>query len=144
MRSIGSDRSACPSWNLIRNGFKLGGDQIAVNHIVQHDIAVGNGHDGFTYNNNPGDMTVSDNVSIDNAERNFHWETGNSVFRGNTSCRFAGDGSSDKVVGDADSSNQFWSDTNGSRCATYSGALGWSFASDGHLVVTFGGHAVTP
>ncbi len=127
-----------------RNGFKLGGDSIAVNHIVRHDIAVGNGHDGFTYNNNPGDMTVSNNVSIDNAERNFHWETGNSVFRNNTSCRFAGGGSNDKVVGDADSSNQFWSGTNGSRCATYSGALGWSFASDGHLVVTFGGRTVTP
>jgi len=33
-------------------------------------------------------MSISDNVSIDNAERNFHWETGDSVFRNNTSCRF--------------------------------------------------------
>jgi hypothetical protein len=124
-----------------RNGFKLGGDKIAVNHVVQHDIAVNNGHDGFTYNNNPGNMTVSNNVSIGSGERNFHWETGNSVFRNNTSCN---GGSNDKVVGDVDSSNQFWSGTNGSRCATYSGALGWSFAADGHLVVTFGGKTVNP
>ena len=124
-----------------RNGFKLGGDKIAVNHIVRHDIAVDNGHDGFTYNSNPGDMTVLNNVSVVSGERNFHWEAGNSVFRDNTSCN---SGSNDKVVGDADGSNQFWSGTNGSRCATYSGALGWSFASDGHLVVTFGGTVVNP
>jgi hypothetical protein len=126
-----------------RNGFKLGGDKIAVNHVVRNDIAYGNGHDGFTYNSNPGNMTVSGNVSIDNGERNFHWETGNSVFRNNTSCRFRSGGSNDKVVGDADSSNQWWSGSNGSRCSSYSGALGWSFAGDGSLVVTFGGKQVT-
>jgi cellulase/cellobiase CelA1 len=49
----------------------------------------------------------------------------------------------DKSVGDADGSNQFWSGNNGSRCSSYSGALGWSFASDGSLVVTFGGTQVT-
>jgi hypothetical protein len=127
-----------------RNGFKLGGEKIAVNHVVQHDIAVSNGHDGFTYNSNPGDMTVSNNVSVDNAERNFHWETGNSVFRNDTSCRFRVSGSNDKVVGSTDSSDQFWTGTNGSRCSSYSGSLGWSFASDGHLVVTFGGATVNP
>ncbi|NJP46328.1 RICIN domain-containing protein [Actinacidiphila epipremni] len=127
-----------------RNGFKLGGDKIAVDHAVRHDIAYGNGHDGFTYNSNPGDMTVTNNVSIDNSERNFHWETGASVFRNDTSCRFASGGSNDKVVGDTDSSDQFWSGTNGSQCSAYSGALGWSFASDGKLVVTLGGRTVTP
>ncbi|GAA2127596.1 carbohydrate-binding protein [Actinomadura napierensis] len=127
-----------------RNGYKLGGDKIAVNHVVRRSIAYGNGHHGFTYNSNPGTMSISDNVSIDNAERNFSFDTGTSVFRNNTSCRFAGDGSNDKVVGDADGSNQFWSGSNGSRCSSYAGALGWSFASDGRLVVTFGGKAVTP
>jgi hypothetical protein len=126
-----------------RNGFKLGGDKIAVNHTVLRNIAYRNGHDGFTYNSNPGNMTVSNNVSIDNSERNFHWETGNSVFRNNTSCRFSS-GSNDKVVGNVDSSNQFWSGSNGSRCSSYTGTLGWSLASDGHLVVTFGGKTVTP
>ncbi|MFG3200777.1 right-handed parallel beta-helix repeat-containing protein [Streptomyces sp. NPDC048192] len=127
-----------------RNGYKLGGDDIAVDHVVRHDIAYKNGHHGFTYNSNPGTMTISDNVGIDNTERNFSFDKGTSVFRGNTSCRFAVSGSNDKTVGDADSSNQFWTGANGSRCSSYSGALGWSFASDGHLVVTFGGKVVTP
>ncbi|MFF0463393.1 right-handed parallel beta-helix repeat-containing protein [Streptomyces mexicanus] len=127
-----------------RNGYKLGGDDIPVNHVVRHDIAYRNGHHGFTYNSNPGSMTVSDNVGIDNAERNFSFDKGTSVFRTDTSCRFAVDGSNDKTVGDADSSNQFWTGTNGSRCSSYSGALGWSFSSSGALVVTFGGKVVTP
>jgi len=120
-----------------RNGYKLGGDDIAVNHIVRRSIAYRNGHHGFTYNSNPGTMAVSDNVSIDNAERNFSFDTGTSVFRNNTSCR-SGSGSNDKTIGDADSSNQFWTGSNGSRCSSYAGALKWSYAADGHLVVTFG------
>jgi len=123
-----------------RNGYKLGGDSIAVNHVVQHSIAYGNGHHGFTYNSNPGSMTITSNVSVANTERNFNFETGTSVFRGNTSCN---SGANDRYVGDADSSNQFWSGTNGSRCSTYAGALGWSYASNGSLVVTFGGKQVT-
>ncbi|MET7291625.1 carbohydrate-binding protein [Streptomyces griseoloalbus] len=126
-----------------RNGYKLGGEDIEVDHVVRRSIAYDNGKHGFTYNRNPGTMTVSDNVSIDNAERNFSFDAGTSVFRNNTSCR-GDDGSNDKTVGNADSSNQFWTGSNGSRCASYSGALDWSFASDGRLVVTFGGNAVTP
>ncbi|MFF2203315.1 carbohydrate-binding protein [Streptomyces sp. NPDC058145] len=127
-----------------RNGYKLGGDDIAVDHVVRHSIAYRNGHHGFTYNSNPGSMQISSNVGIDNAERNYSFDKGTSVFRANTSCRFSSGGSNDKAVGDADSSNQFWAGTNGSRCASYSGALGWSFASNGSLVVTFGGKVVTP
>ncbi|MEU1350403.1 right-handed parallel beta-helix repeat-containing protein [Streptomyces sp. NPDC005776] len=126
-----------------RNGFKLGGDGIEVDHIVRRNIAYGNGHHGFTYNSNPGSMTVSDNVGIDNEERNFSFDKGTSVYRNNTSCR-SSDGSNDKTVGDADSSNQFWTGSNGSRCSSYDGALGWSFAADGRLVVTFGGTVVRP
>ena len=127
-----------------RNGYKLGGDDIAVNHIVQHSIAYKNGHHGFTYNSNPGSMTISNNASVDNAERNFSFDAGTSVFRNDTSCRFAVSGSNDKTIGNTDSSDQFWTGTNGSRCSSYSGALGWSFASNGQLVVTFGGSPVTP
>jgi hypothetical protein len=127
-----------------RNGFKLGGEDIKVNHIVQGNIAYHNGHHGFTYNSNPGSMTISHNASIDNAERNFSFDEGTSTFTGNTSCRFAVDGSNDKTVGTVDSSNQFWTGTNGSRCTSYAGALGWSFTSAGHLTVTFGGTPVTP
>ncbi|MEH0545629.1 carbohydrate-binding protein [Streptomyces sp. B21-105] len=126
-----------------RNGYKLGGDDIAVNHVVRRSIAFHNGKHGFTYNSNPGSMAVSNNLSVDNAQRNYSWDAGTSVFRGNTSCRFSVSGSNDKTIGDADSSNQFWTGSNGSRCASYSGALGWSFASDGRLVVTLGGRQVT-
>jgi hypothetical protein len=120
-----------------RNGFKLGGEDIPVNHVIRRNIAYHNGKHGFTYNRNLGTMAISDNVSIDNTERNFSFDGGSSVFRGNTSCR-SGSGTNDRIVGDSDSSNQFWSGSNGSRCSSYSGALHWSFASDGRLVVTFG------
>ncbi|MFF3328169.1 carbohydrate-binding protein [Streptomyces sp. NPDC002888] len=126
-----------------RNGYKLGGEDIPVNHVVRRSIAYHNGKHGFTYNSNPGSMTVSDNISIDNAQRNFSFDAGTSVFRGNTSCR-SGSGTNDRTIGNVDSSNQFWSGTNGSRCSAYSGALRWSFASDGRLVVTFGANQVTP
>ncbi|CNF54138.1 Pectate disaccharide-lyase precursor [Mycobacterium tuberculosis] len=127
-----------------RNGYKLGGEDIPVNHVVRRSFAVGNGHHGFTYNSNPGSMTISNNVSIDSAERNFSFDKGSSTFRNNTSCRFDGDGSNDKTAGNADGSNQFWTGSNGSRCSSYAGALGWYFGSDGRLVVTFGGNAATP
>ncbi|MEU5656975.1 right-handed parallel beta-helix repeat-containing protein [Streptomyces sp. NPDC047737] len=126
-----------------RNGYKLGGDGIEVDHVVRRNIAYDNGKHGFTYNSNPGSMTVSDNVSIDNAERNFSFDKGTSVYRGNVSCR-SDDGSNDKTVGDADGSNQFWTGSNGPACSAYSGAMDWSFAGDGSLVVTFGGNKVTP
>lgn len=127
-----------------RNGYKLGGDDIAVNHVVQHNIAYRNGKHGFTYNSNPGKMAISNNASIDNAQRNFSFDAGTHVYRNNTSCRFSVSGSNDRTIGDADTSNQFWTGTNGSRCSSYSGALGWSFASDGRLAVTLGGKVVTP
>ncbi|MEU5613559.1 right-handed parallel beta-helix repeat-containing protein [Streptomyces sparsogenes] len=126
-----------------RNGYKLGGEDIKVNHVIRRSIAYHNGKHGFTYNRNLGTMSVSDNVSIDNAQRNFSFDGGTSVFRNNVSCR-SGSGTNDRTVGDVDGSNQFWSGSNGSRCASYGGALKWSFASDGRLVVTFGGNRVTP
>jgi hypothetical protein len=126
-----------------RNGYKLGGEDIGVNHVIRRNIAYHNGKHGFTYNRNLGTMSVSRNVSVDNTERNYSFDGGTSVFRNNTSCR-SGSGTNDRIVGDADGSNQFWSGTNGSRCTSYAGALGWSFAADGRLVVTFGGKQVTP
>ncbi|SMD27544.1 carbohydrate-binding protein [Kibdelosporangium aridum] len=118
-----------------RNGYKLGGEDIGVNHVVRRNVAYDNGKHGFTYNRNLGTMTISDNVSIGNEQRNFNFDGGSSVFRNNTSCN---SGSNDRIVGNADSSNQFWSGSNGSRCSAYNGTLRWSFAADGRLVVTFG------
>ncbi|GAB2966851.1 RICIN domain-containing protein [Saccharothrix stipae] len=124
-----------------RNGYKLGGEDIGVNHVIRRNIAHDNGKHGFTYNRNLGTMTVSDNISTDNTERNFSFDGGSSVFRNNTSCR-SGSGTNDKTVGNVDGTNQFWTGTNGSRCASYSGALTWSYASDGRLLVAFGGRPV--
>ncbi|WP_435110800.1 CBM35 domain-containing protein [Nocardiopsis synnemataformans] len=124
-----------------RNGFKLGGEDIGVDHVITGNIAYDNGKHGFTYNRNTGSMTVSDNVSIGNEERNFNFDGGSSVFRNNTSCD---SGSNDRIIGNSDSSNQFWSGSNGSRCSSYDGGLDWSYAADGTLVVTFGGQRVTP
>ncbi|MFD3656811.1 carbohydrate-binding protein [Streptomyces sp. NPDC058620] len=126
-----------------RNGYKLGGEDIKVDHVIRRSIAYDNGKHGFTYNRNLGTMAVSDNVSIDNAERNFSFDGGTSVFRNNVSCR-SGSGTNDKTVGDVGSTNQFWSGTNGSRCSSYAGALAWSYTTDGRLAVTFGGNRVTP
>ncbi|GAA1683170.1 hypothetical protein GCM10009830_32960 [Glycomyces endophyticus] len=122
-----------------RNGFKLGGEDIAVNHTVVRTIAFENGKHGFTYNSNPGAMTISNNLSIRNTERNFSFDEGSHVFRGNTSCD---SGSNDRIVGNSDSSNQWDTGSNGSRCSAYGGSLSWSFNSGGTLVVTIGGAVV--
>lgn len=122
-----------------RNGYKLGGEGIGVNHTVKRSIAFDNGKHGFTYNSNPGSMTIENNLSIGNTERNFNFDAGTSTFRNNTSCN---SGSSDRIIGNDVGGNQWWSGSNGSRCAQYSGSLNWSFASDGRLVVTIGGNAV--
>ncbi|MBY8851417.1 right-handed parallel beta-helix repeat-containing protein, partial [Saccharothrix sp. MB29] len=61
-----------------RNGYKLGGEDIGVNHVIRRNIAYDNGKHGFTYNRNLGTMTVSDNVSVDNTERNFNFDGGSS------------------------------------------------------------------
>ncbi|MEJ3748085.1 CBM35 domain-containing protein [Actinomycetes bacterium KLBMP 9797] len=123
-----------------RNGFKLGGEDVPINHTFRRNIAIDNGQHGITYNRNLGTMTISNNLAIGNTERNFNFDGGSSVFRNNTSCN---SGDNDRIIGNSDGSNQFWSGTNGSRCANFSGSLAWSFASDGRLVVTLGGRTVT-
>ncbi|WP_227870237.1 LamG-like jellyroll fold domain-containing protein [Streptomyces otsuchiensis] len=126
-----------------RNGFKLGGEDIGVNHTIHRNIAFNNGKHGFTYNRNLGTMSVRGNVSINSKERNFQFDGGTSVFRDNVSCH-SGSGSNDRTIGNVDSSNQFWSGSNGPKCSAYTGTLGWSFNADGSLRVTFGGTVVKP
>ncbi|HWV76156.1 MAG TPA: polysaccharide lyase family 1 protein [Isoptericola sp.] len=115
-----------------RNGFKLGGSDIPVDHVIRDSIAYDNGHHGFTYNSNPGSITVTDNVGIGSAERNFAFDEGSHKFSGNVSC---GGGSNDKLSGSDDGTNA-WNGTG--DCGAYDGALDWSFAADGSLEVTFG------
>jgi hypothetical protein len=124
-----------------RNGYKLGGEDIAVDHIVRRSVAFENGKHGFGFNRNPGSMTISNNISIGNTERNFNFDGGTSVFRNNTSCN---SGQNDRIIGNSDSSNQWYAGSNGSRCAGLTGSLGWSFAADGRLIITIGGSVITP
>lgn len=49
------------------NGFKLGGKEIAVSHVVENCIAFENKNHGFTDNSNPGTITVRNCTSINNA-----------------------------------------------------------------------------
>jgi uncharacterized repeat protein (TIGR02543 family) len=101
-----------------KNGFKLGGSGIAVNHIVRRCVAFGNGHHGFTDNNNPGNIEVSNNTSYNNAESNFNFrEGGTATFRNNLSFNA---GSSDKSIGtDVGTSNVWWKN----NVSTNSGSL---------------------
>ena len=124
-----------------RNGFKLGGEDIAVDHTVVDSIAFENGKHGFTYNSNPGSMTITGNVSIGSEERNFNFDGGSSTFTDNTSCD---SGDEDRIIGNDAGGNQWWDGENGSRCSDYSGSLDWSFDDEGDLVVTFGGSRVLP
>jgi hypothetical protein len=99
-----------------KNGFKLGGSGVDVPHTIRRCIAFGNGHHGFTDNNNQGAMTVTNNTSFNNANCNFNWRTGStSTFTNNASYN---SGDSDKFAGTVTgTTNLFWtndaSDNNG-------------------------------
>ncbi|CAM4290183.1 Pectate lyase [Paenibacillus tarimensis] len=88
------------------NGFKLGGEKIAVDHIVENSIAFQNKKHGFTYNSNPGTIRMKNNTSWDNGQSNFAFDIGTHQFINNLSL---GGGSSDKTSGtDVDGSNVWW------------------------------------
>jgi len=90
-----------------KNGFKLGGSGIAVAHIVRRCVAFNNGHHGFTDNDNPGNITVTNNTSYNNAESNFNFRDGStSTFTNNLSYNA---GASDKSFGtDVSGKNVWW------------------------------------
>lgn len=90
------------------NGFKLGGEKIAVNHIVQNSVAYQNKKHGFTYNSNPGSIQFKNNTSWSNGQSNFAFDVGTHVFTNNLSYK---GGSSDKTSGtDVSSTNVWWKD----------------------------------
>lgn len=115
-----------------RNGYKLGGEDISVNHIVRRNLAYLNGKHGFTYNRNLGTIEMTANVSIDSSERNFNFDGGTSVFRSNVSCR-SSSGTNDRIIGNDDGSNFWWMGSNSSRCSSYTGTFFWQFNADGSL-----------
>ncbi len=88
------------------NGFKLGGEKIAVNHIVINSVAYLNKKHGFTYNSNPGSITLKNNTSYNNGQSNYAFDTGTHQFTNNLSYKGS---SSDKTSGtDVSSSNVWW------------------------------------
>jgi fibronectin type 3 domain-containing protein len=88
------------------NGFKLGGDGIAVNHTIRRSIAFGNKKHGITFNSNPGSITVTNNTSFDNGEENIKFDTGTHVFSNNLS--FQGTNSDHTTGTDVASTNCWW------------------------------------
>ena len=88
------------------NGFKLGGEDIAVNHIVRRSIAFGNKKHGFTFNRNPGSITMTNNTSWGNGDENMKFDAGTHVFTNNLS--FQGTNSDDKVGTDVSNTNCWW------------------------------------
>jgi hypothetical protein len=93
-----------------RNGFKLGGSGISVDHIVTRSIAYANGAVGFTWNNNPGEIKLTNNLSFDNAGGNYVFgSSSQAVFTNNVSFWTSGGVKNDSVSGsDVSQSNCWW------------------------------------
>jgi pectate disaccharide-lyase len=84
----------CIAYGNGNNGFKLGGEGYAVNHIISDSLAFKNNLDGFTDNFNTGVLTVTNCTSVDNNRYNYifrlnPYTTGNeqSIFTNNISFR---------------------------------------------------------
>src|SRR6185436_9143013 len=89
------------------NGFKLGGEDIPVNHIVRRNIAFQNKKHGFTFNRNLGSITLTNNTSWDNGEENLKFDSGSHVFTNNLS--FDGTNSDHRTGGtDVANTNCWW------------------------------------
>jgi hypothetical protein len=99
------------NFNGDRNGFKLGGQGIAVAHVVTRSVAFGNGKAGFTWNSNPGAIRLSNNLSFDNAGSNYVFGSGSqAVFTNNVSFWTSNSSAkNDSVTGnDVSDSNCWW------------------------------------
>lgn len=89
-----------------KNGFKLGGEGIPVNHILRRCIAFGNGQHGFTDNNNPGAIEMTNNTSYNNKSNGFSFRPGGKPqFRNNISYKSFKDKNYGNDIGN---SNVWW------------------------------------
>jgi len=100
-----------------RNGFKLGGDDIAVAHVVTRSVAFKNGHNGFTWNSNPGAIRLSNDLAFDNVEGNFKFGDNSTmtsaVFTNNVSFwTVTANSQSDKAMGNDTAGTNAWWDNN--------------------------------
>ncbi len=108
------------------NGFKMGGEGLPVAHSITGSISYRNGMDGYTDNFNPGTITVTDNLSVDNERFNFLFRRGPFVkdgdpmasFEGNSSLRTTDGIYPDVVNGEIGSDNVFL-DSTAAACEGY-------------------------
>lgn len=131
------------------NGFKLGGEGLPVAHSIDGSIAYRNGMDGFTDNFNPGAITVSNNVSIDNQRFNYIFRHGPFVkspqeqghFTNNLSLRSTDGIYGDVVNGNIENNNSFLltpnKDTQGYRVNHHAKGEVPKRQSDGSLPAQF-------
>jgi hypothetical protein len=96
-----------------RNGFKLGGSDIATDHIVTRSIAFNNGKNGFTWNSNPGDIRMVNNLAFDNVQGNYKFDQPGPIFINNLSLwTTSGTGVNDRYGGSSGiatgTNNVFW------------------------------------
>lgn len=96
-----------------RNGFKLGGSDMANVHYVTRCISFNNGKNGFTWNSNPGAIELSNCLAWDNVAGNYKFDnTSVAVFYNCISYWTSGAGISDRHCGNAGSAtgatNCFW------------------------------------
>ena len=59
MTEDGTTKSSCDG-----NGFKLGGSGVGTPHVIQNCIAIENLHHGFTDNNNPSALKLSNCTAL--------------------------------------------------------------------------------
>jgi hypothetical protein len=100
-----------------RNGFKLGGSDIATDHIVTRSIAFSNGKNGFTWNSNPGDIRMVNNFAFNNVQGNYKFDQPGPIFINNLSLwTTSGTGVNDRYGGSSGiatgPNNVFWFNKN--------------------------------
>lgn len=109
----------CVAYGNGNNGFKLGGEGYAVNHIITDSLAFHNNLDGFTDNFNTGILTVRNCTSVDNSRYNYIFRFNpyananeQSVFTNNISFRsnYDSDSVADYISGKIENSYFFTSE----------------------------------
>ncbi len=92
------------------NGFKLGGEGVQVQHIIENCLSYQNLTAGFTANNNPG-FTIKNCTSFDNGTQNFAFSSSNPSYTASGLLSLRGgqaDSNTSSVIG---KTNYFWNGT---------------------------------
>ncbi|MEU2201943.1 sigma-70 family RNA polymerase sigma factor [Isoptericola sp. NPDC019482] len=103
----GIDRWGIAGWHGNGGGYTLGGgdEPPAVAHVVEGNVAWGNGHHGFTDGGNAGAIRLVGNTARDNGAAGFFLETAAAVLRDNTT---SGNDVAAKLGDDVDASGNSW------------------------------------